>query len=72
MKDTCILFFYVCLCLREREGNTKCEWGGAEREGDTKSKAGTRLRAVSTEPDGHRARTRGPGDQDLSRSLMLN
>ena len=25
---------------------------GAEREGDTESKAGSRLRAVSTEPDG--------------------
>ena len=26
-------------------------WGGAEIEGDTDSKAGSRLRAVSTEPD---------------------
>ena len=25
--------------------------GGAERQGDTESKAGSRLRAVSTEPD---------------------
>ena len=25
--------------------------GGAEREGDAESKAGSRLRAVSTEPD---------------------
>ena len=25
--------------------------GGAEREGDTESKAGSRLQAVSTEPD---------------------
>ena len=25
--------------------------GGAEREGDTESKAGSRLRAVSAEPD---------------------
>ena len=25
--------------------------GGAEREGDTESETGTRLRAVSTEPD---------------------
>ena len=25
--------------------------GGAEREGDTEPKAGSRLRAVSTEPD---------------------
>ena len=28
-----------------------CEWGGAEREGDTEPEAGSRLLAVSTEPD---------------------
>ena len=29
-----------------------CEWGRSrEREGDTESKASSRLRAVSTEPD---------------------
>ena len=33
---------------REREGMHR---RGAEREGDTESKAGSRLRAVSTEPD---------------------
>ena len=33
---------------RERQNTNK---GGAEREGDTESKAGSRLRAVSTEPD---------------------
>ena len=32
----------------ERERASK---GGAEREGDTESEAGSRLRAVSTEPD---------------------
>ena len=26
-------------------------WGGAEREGDTESEAGSRLGAVGTEPD---------------------
>ena len=26
-------------------------WGGAEREGDTEPEAGSRLQAVSTEPD---------------------
>ena len=26
-------------------------WGGAEEEGDTESEAGSRLQAVSTEPD---------------------
>ena len=40
-----ILFYFIF----ERE--TECEWGGARREGDTESKAGSRLRAVSTEPD---------------------
>ena len=32
---------------REREVSK----GGAEREGDTESKAGSRLQAISTEPD---------------------
>ena len=44
------LFFYIYLFLigRERQNTSG---GGAEREGDTKSEAGSRLRAVSTEPD---------------------
>ena len=33
---------------RERQSTSR---GGAEREGDTESEAGSRLRAVSTEPD---------------------
>ena len=33
---------------RERQSVSR---GGAEREGDTESEAGSRLRAVSTEPD---------------------
>ena len=33
------------------ERETAYEQGGAEREGDTESEAGSRLRAVSTEPD---------------------
>ena len=42
--------------MREREGGrereTEHEQGrGREREGDTESEAGSRLRAVSTEPD---------------------
>ena len=45
-------FFFNFLCLftseRERESAHR---GGAEREGDTKSKEGSRLWAVSTEPD---------------------
>ena len=36
----------------ERGRETECELGrGREREGDTESKVGSRLRAVSTEPD---------------------
>ena len=42
----------VCCCLREREREREStSRGGAEREGDTESEAGSRLRAVSTEPD---------------------
>ena len=38
--------------MREREGEWKWEQGrGREREGDTESEAGSRLWAVSTEPD---------------------
>ena len=35
---------------RERE-RASMSGGGAEREGDTESEVGSRLRAVSTEPD---------------------
>ena len=38
-----VLFFE-----RQRESTSR---GGAEREGDTESEAGSRLPAVSTEPD---------------------
>ena len=37
--------------MRERERETGTSGGGAEREGDTESKAGSRLQAVGTEPD---------------------
>ena len=43
-----IKFFNVYLFLRQRQSMSG---GGAEREGDTDSEAGSRLRAVSTEPD---------------------
>ena len=47
-----ILFFFflsnVYLFLNERQSTSR---GGVEREGDTDSEAGSRLRAVSTEPD---------------------
>ena len=42
-------FFYMYLFLRDRERQST-SWGGAERKGDTESEAGSRLRAVSTEP----------------------
>ena len=38
---------------------------GAEREGDTESEAGSRLRAISPEPDAG-ARTHRPRDRDLA------
>ena len=43
------LFFNACLFLRETEREQGD--GQREREGDTESKAGSRLGAVSTEPD---------------------
>ena len=43
-----LFFFNVCLFLRETQS---VNGGGAEREGDTESEAGSRLRTVSTEPD---------------------
>ena len=42
------LFFNVYFFERERRS---LGGGRAEREGDTESEAGSRLRAVSTEPD---------------------
>ena len=41
------VFFNVYLFLRERQS---ISGGGAEREGDTGSEAGSGFRAVSTEP----------------------
>ena len=42
------IFFNVYLFLREGQSTSG---GGAEREGDRESKAGSRLWAVSTEPN---------------------
>ena len=61
-----LLFFNVYLLLRDRERQSMSR-GGAEREGDTESEAGSRLRAVSTEPDVG-LETHKPGDHDLSQS----
>ena len=50
-----IYFLKKCLMfisfLRETDRQTEHERGGAEREGDTESEAGSRLRAVSAQPD---------------------
>ena len=44
--------FYFFKCLFSFEGETEHEQGrGRETEGDTESKAGSRLGAVSIEPD---------------------
>ena len=43
--------FNLYLFLRERETECKQE-RDREREGDTESETGSRLRVVSTEPDG--------------------
>ena len=45
--------------------------GGAEREGDTESKADSRLQAVSTEPDAG-LKLRNCEISDLSQSQTLN
>ena len=48
VKFLLFFFFNVCLFL----GETECEWGrGRESEGDTESEAGSRLPAVSAEPE---------------------
>ena len=44
------LFLNVYSFLKDRERESASR-GGAEREGDTESEAGSRLRAVSTEPN---------------------
>ena len=43
-----VVFFNVYSFLRDRES---ASGGGAEREGDTESEAGSALPAVSPEPD---------------------
>ena len=48
---TCLFFFNVYLLLRGSERQSMNMGGGAEREGNIESEAGSRLRAVSTEPD---------------------
>ena len=43
-------FFLIFIYFGERQ-RQDASWLGAEREGGTESEAGSRLRAVSTEPD---------------------
>ena len=43
-----LIFFNIYLLLRQRQSMTG---GGSKREGDTESETGSRLQAVSTEPD---------------------
>ena len=45
----CFLFVKVYSFFRDRE-KLNTSGGGVQREGDTESEAGSRLRAVSTEP----------------------
>ena len=47
-KERGLNFFFMFLFIFERERVSR---GGTEREGATESKAGSRLRAASTEPD---------------------
>ena len=42
------VYLFIYLFIYERQSTS---WGWAEREGDTESVAGSRVRAVSTEPD---------------------
>ena len=51
-----LIFFNVYLFLSDTE-RQRTSRGGTEREGDTESEAGSRLRAVSTEPDAGLERT---------------
>ena len=57
---------------RERERDKSASSGGTEREGDTESEGGSRLRAVSTEPNVGLELTDREIDHDLSQSRMLN
>ena len=64
------LFFNVYLFLTERE-RQNVSGGGAKREEDTESKAGS-IRAVSTEPDAELELTDRERDHDLSRGRTFN
>ena len=68
--DSCDLkkiFLHLFIFERQRQRVSRV---GEEREADTESKAGSRLQAVSPEPDG--ALTCEPWDHDPSQSQTLN
>ena len=44
-------FFFIKFIYFLQRQSASMSWGGAQREGDTESEAGSRLQAVSTEPD---------------------
>ena len=48
--DTFFFFQHFLFYFWDRERQSM-NWGGAEREGDTESETGSRLRAISPEPD---------------------
>ena len=50
MKKTCLFLKFFLMFIFDRERQSM-RGGGAERGGDTESEAGSRLRAISTEPD---------------------
>ena len=51
LKDVFNVYSFLRERERERREKQSLSRGGAEREGDTESEAGSRLRAVSTELD---------------------
>ena len=71
LRILCLNFFLMFINIWERETDRQStSRGGAEREGDTESEAGSRLRAVSTEPNAGLELTNQ--DHDLSWSRTLN
>ena len=69
------LLFFLNFLMFIYFWETKRMSGGGrekEREGDTESKAGSRLQAVSTEPSRCGAQTHEPWGHDLSQSRTLN
>ena len=69
-RDIFLFFFFPSVCLYFRE--TECVWGRGREKKETESEAGSRLRAVSTEPDAGLELTGCEiRDHDLSQSPTL-